>query len=70
MQNSDLAANLFASFPSAPWVYLGESFPLRVRPKAIALGSATNWLWNFLLGFFAPRIAGEYVLAEVLPDRP
>ncbi|TEB04014.1 sugar transporter [Coprinellus micaceus] len=40
-----------------PWVYLGESFPLRVRPKSIALGSATNWLWNFLLSFFAPRIA-------------
>ncbi|KAJ6541680.1 general substrate transporter [Mycena capillaripes] len=42
-----------------PWVYLGESFPLRVRPKSIALGSATNWFWNFLLGFFAPRIAGD-----------
>lgn len=25
-----------------PWVYLGESFPLRIRPKAIALGSATS----------------------------
>ncbi|KAJ7053899.1 general substrate transporter [Mycena amicta] len=42
-----------------PWVYLGESFPLRIRPKSIALGSATNWLWNFLLGFFAPRIAAD-----------
>jgi len=42
-----------------PWVYLGESFPLRVRPKSIALGSATNWLWNFLLSFFAPRIAND-----------
>jgi len=42
-----------------PWVYLGESFPLRVRPKSIALGSATNWFWNFLLGFFAPRIAND-----------
>ncbi|KAJ7894575.1 general substrate transporter [Mycena leptocephala] len=42
-----------------PWVYLGESFPLRVRPKSIALGSATNWFWNFLLGFFAPRIADD-----------
>ncbi|KAF5352859.1 hypothetical protein D9756_006125 [Leucocoprinus leucothites] len=42
-----------------PWVYLGESFPLRVRPKCIALGSATNWLWNFLLSFFAPRIAND-----------
>ncbi|CAE6429736.1 unnamed protein product [Rhizoctonia solani] len=42
-----------------PWVYLGESFPLRVRSKAIALGSATNWIWNFLLSFFAPRIAKD-----------
>ncbi|KAG9035782.1 hypothetical protein FRB95_010550 [Tulasnella sp. JGI-2019a] len=42
-----------------PWVYLGESFPLRVRPKGIALGSATNWLWNFLLSFFSPRIAAR-----------
>ncbi|KAI0352263.1 general substrate transporter [Trametes cingulata] len=42
-----------------PWVYLGESFPLRVRPKAIALGSASNWIWNFLLSFFAPRIAND-----------
>ncbi|KAI0065343.1 general substrate transporter [Artomyces pyxidatus] len=42
-----------------PWVYLGESFPLRVRPKSIALGSATNWIWNFLLSFFAPRIAAR-----------
>jgi MFS transporter, SP family, sugar:H+ symporter len=25
-----------------PWVYLGESFPLRVRPKSIALGAATS----------------------------
>jgi len=42
-----------------PWVYLGESFPLRVRAKAIALGSATNWVWNFLLSFFSPRIAAD-----------
>ncbi|TDL19419.1 general substrate transporter [Rickenella mellea] len=42
-----------------PWVYLGESFPLRVRAKSIALGSATNWIWNFLLSFFAPRIAAK-----------
>ena len=62
-----------------PWVYLGESFPLRVRAKCIALGSATSefaclfvsprlihcprsdWIWNFLLSFFAPRIAAKYV---------
>lgn len=42
-----------------PWVYLGESFPMRVRAKCIALGAATNWFWNFMLSYFAPRIASE-----------
>ncbi|KAF8346892.1 general substrate transporter [Amanita rubescens] len=28
-------------------------------PYGIALGSATNWIWNFLLSFFAPRIAAK-----------
>ena len=42
-----------------PWVLLGETFPLRVRPKAIALGSATNWFWNFMLGYFSPLIADD-----------
>ncbi|EJU01963.1 general substrate transporter [Dacryopinax primogenitus] len=51
------AFNMF--WGPVPWVYLGESFPLRVRPKAIALGSATNWVWNFLLGYFSPTIADE-----------
>ncbi|KAF9820003.1 hypothetical protein IEO21_01665 [Rhodonia placenta] len=44
---------------ATPWVYVGESFPLRVRPKSIALGSATNWVWNFLLSFFSPRISAK-----------
>ncbi|CDZ97853.1 general substrate transporter [Phaffia rhodozyma] len=42
-----------------PWVYLGESFPLRVRPKAIALGTASNWFWNFMLSYFSPKIAAQ-----------
>ncbi len=33
-----------------PWVYLGESFPMRVRAKCISLGAAANWFWNFLTG--------------------
>jgi hypothetical protein len=32
-----------------PWVYLGESFPLRVRPKSIALGSASSTSASFSL---------------------
>ncbi|WVQ84241.1 hypothetical protein IAT38_006393 [Cryptococcus sp. DSM 104549] len=42
-----------------PWVVLGETFPLRVRPKCIALAAAVNWLWNFLLSYFSPLIAED-----------
>ncbi|KAG1763553.1 general substrate transporter [Suillus occidentalis] len=32
-----------------PWVYLGESFPVRVRPKSIALCSASSMMVPFSL---------------------
>jgi len=41
------------------WVVLGETFPLRVRAKCIALGSATNWFWNFMLSYFSPYIVDD-----------
>jgi len=47
------------SWGPAPWVYVGESFPLRARSKCIALATATNWIWNFLGSFFSPRIAAH-----------
>ena len=58
-------AILHVSFYSAfwgptPWVILGESFPLRVRPKCIALGSASNWFWNFMLSYFSPFIVDQH----------
>ncbi|GAA6007266.1 hypothetical protein JCM10207_001564 [Rhodosporidiobolus poonsookiae] len=39
-----------------PWAYLGESFPTRIRAKAVALGTMSNWFWNFIIAFFSPRI--------------
>ncbi|XAO27745.1 hypothetical protein I312_106606 [Cryptococcus bacillisporus CA1280] len=42
-----------------PWAILGETYPLRVRPKAIALAASDNWLWNFLLSYFSPLIADD-----------
>ncbi|CAO1625109.1 unnamed protein product [Parajaminaea phylloscopi] len=48
-----------------PWVYLSESFPQNVRAKCISLGSSTNWFWNFMLGYFSPKIAadlGPYIM--------
>ncbi|KIY72281.1 general substrate transporter [Cylindrobasidium torrendii FP15055 ss-10] len=38
------------------WVIVGETFPMRTRARQSALATASNWLWNFLLGFFTPFI--------------
>jgi len=36
------------------WTYPAEIFPMRVRAKAIAVATATNWIFNFALAWFAP----------------
>ncbi|CAI4046300.1 hypothetical protein N7582_003778 [Saccharomyces uvarum] len=38
------------------WVITAESFPLRVKSKCMALASASNWVWGFLIAFFTPFI--------------
>jgi len=36
------------------WVITGEIFPLQVRAKAMSLSVASNWLWNFGIGYATP----------------
>ncbi|CBQ72765.1 probable monosaccharide transporter [Sporisorium reilianum SRZ2] len=43
-----------------PWTFLAENFNAPTRAKAISLGSASNWLFNFLLSFFSNKIAAQY----------
>jgi sugar porter (SP) family MFS transporter len=38
----------------AAWVVIGEIFPLPVRAKGVALSTASNWLWNFVIGYITP----------------
>jgi SP family sugar:H+ symporter-like MFS transporter len=33
------------------WVVTGEIFPLKIRAKAMSLSVASNWLWNFAIGY-------------------
>ena len=40
------------------WAIIGEIFPSRYRAKGMALSTASNWLWNFLIAFFTPFITG------------
>ncbi|EDO15832.1 hypothetical protein Kpol_1057p20 [Vanderwaltozyma polyspora DSM 70294] len=41
-----------------PYVIVSETFPLRIRGRAIALSVGANWLWGFLISFFTPFITG------------
>ncbi|CDO93867.1 unnamed protein product [Kluyveromyces dobzhanskii CBS 2104] len=38
------------------YVVISESYPLRVKGKAMSIASAANWVWGFLIGFFTPFI--------------
>lgn len=39
------------------FVVLSESFPTRIRSKGMAIASAANWIWGFLIAFFTPFIS-------------
>lgn len=43
------------------WTITGELFPSRYRAKGMALSTASNWLWNFLIAFFTPFITGMWL---------
>lgn len=38
------------------WAIAAELFPSKYRAKGMALATASNWTWNFLIGFFTPFI--------------
>jgi sugar porter (SP) family MFS transporter len=38
------------------WVITGEIFPLAIRAKGMSLSVASNWLWNFGIGYATPYL--------------
>jgi SP family sugar:H+ symporter-like MFS transporter len=38
------------------FVVVSETYPLRIRSKGMALATAANWIWGFLIAFFTPII--------------
>ncbi|TFK51652.1 general substrate transporter [Heliocybe sulcata] len=41
------------------WVVVGEIYPLAVRAKAMSLATASNWLWNFGIGYATPYLVNS-----------
>jgi sugar porter (SP) family MFS transporter len=66
--SSSIALIVFASFfilgfattwGPMIWTIIGELYPSRYRAKSMALATASNWFWNFLLAFFTNFITGD-----------
>ncbi|KAL5320689.1 hypothetical protein ACEPPN_011499 [Leptodophora sp. 'Broadleaf-Isolate-01'] len=41
------------------WAVSGEVFPLTIRSKGIALSTASNWLFNFVIAFVTPYFVDD-----------
>ncbi|KAJ7753112.1 monosaccharide importer [Mycena maculata] len=44
------------SWGPVAWVITGEIFPLNIRAKGMSLAVASNWLWNFSIGYATPYL--------------
>lgn len=49
-----VVASFAPTWGPVSWVYPPEIFPLRVRGKAVSITTASNWIFNFALGYFTP----------------
>ncbi|QKX52980.1 uncharacterized protein TRUGW13939_00051 [Talaromyces rugulosus] len=48
-----------ASWGPIPWVYISEIFPTRIRAYGVGWGSATQWLFNFVVTYITPSAIGN-----------
>jgi sugar porter (SP) family MFS transporter len=49
-------AGFASTWGPAAFVVCGEIFPLAIRAKALSLCTASNWLWNFGIGYATPYL--------------
>ena len=43
-----------ATWGPMAWVVTGEIYPTAIRAKAMSMSTASNWLWNFAIGYATP----------------
>jgi MFS transporter, SP family, sugar:H+ symporter len=48
-----------ATWGPLAWVVTGEIFPLAIRAKAMSMSTASNWLWNFGIGYATPYLVNK-----------
>jgi len=45
-----------ATWGPIAWVITGELYPLGIRAKAMSMSTASNWLWNWGIGYATPYL--------------
>lgn len=63
-------ASFAYSWGPTGWIYPAEIYPLRIRSKAMSVTTASNWLFNFLIGQIVPTMMdkitwGTYIIFGV-----
>jgi len=49
--------SMFAStWGPGAWVVVGESFPLPIRSRGVALSASSNWIWNCVITVITPYL--------------
>ncbi|KAM0748324.1 MFS monosaccharide transporter [Meredithblackwellia eburnea MCA 4105] len=49
-------AHFAATWGPLAWVVTGEIYPTSIRAKAMSMSTASNWLWNFGIGYATPYL--------------
>lgn len=49
------SASYNLSWGPVSWLYLGEIFPTRIREFGVAIGAASQWLFNFMMSQITPH---------------
>ncbi|KAI8449114.1 hypothetical protein BY996DRAFT_6418860 [Phakopsora pachyrhizi] len=44
------------AFGPIAWVVTSEIYPLSIRAKAMSMSTASNWAWNFAIGYSTPYL--------------
>ncbi|TIB75584.1 hypothetical protein E3Q23_02346 [Wallemia mellicola] len=52
-------ASFASTYGPGSWIITGETFPMSHRARQASIATASNWVWNFLISFFSPFIAGD-----------
>ncbi|BGP63347.1 hypothetical protein NBRC10512_007497 [Rhodotorula toruloides] len=52
-------AHFAATWGPFAWVVTSEIYPLSIRGKCMAMSTASNWLWNFGIGYATPYLVDD-----------